>query len=755
MYFLNLQLPGRTDNEVKNFWHGRLRRCRKQYLDIYPPAPGPATIQGDENNFPISDQQNQNGSTTEYDYTNHINNISSSHFSSSITTSTTTNDHHPNQNQLLLPINQLPIINTAESSHHHLHSNIILNQTEPQPPLPFSKFSSPEQGSISSSGPPSSSSISSHKLQSSSQLLASSHQVSSSQFNSITTRGSPTNNNSPLELKVTTPPPSYHSYSQVNPPYAASSSPVCISPKLEIPVTSPAIESLTEMWLNSTLELAKPYSPDFELPQSQLSPSYFNTNSSSISNFTPNPELPSFQTPENACLLQVQEPHASTDLLYPILLEKDNPDKSLDNKIPTATISFKNGKSTDNESIFLNPNKRKESFDCEGWEGINSSGSQVVKKNLQSRNRTVVDKRLKTEISRGKISRREGLLAEISKTGVLLVEKAKKESLISKLLSQSAKQDMVLSQSPNSNTENLQLGEISEIKDFLSDSLSIEDILTDICNLRDEKSEEDDGFLAVNSRLLEENQQNLQETLLDKSSSESVLLTSYEQEEMHDLDVLGIGSQTYGTNLFEPPVGGICNDELNSVQVFHELSGRDALPCLGLQGQEHELNQLESGGYVGLYEADCLNKSLRTESSENSKKEFAEQFQWVGQDDQNLILDDSNWGEGRYIFGNMQTPVRPDILVESSCGIPSSSAPAPAPAGGLVMEDGHRNEISLSRKDCEESSRKRCVGESSVERVHGFQELTLNDFLPVTTTTHQSTTTYEMLGSDAQCSSSE
>lgn len=832
-----LQLPGRTDNEVKNFWHGRLRRCRKQYLDIYPPP-----IQGDEK-FPLSDLNNNSSrgnnfhdqqihgsaaALTDYN-TNHNNNMPQLRSSGYPNQKPSTTSTDPNQNHLLLPVNQVPVslpphhqglssssssyttrhpmqhalppINTAQSQ-SQLHSNIILHPTlstePPPPPPPFSKFSSPEQGSIS---PGPSSSVSSHKLHGTSQLLAS--QVSS-HFNSITKGSPPTESasqqhyvsakqttntisqtpssvscsfqktssqvnipttapspHSPSELKVSTPPPPYHSYFQVN-PSMTSSSPICISPKLEIPVTSPALESLTEMWLNSTLELAKPYSTDFELPLSQSSPSYFNRGSS-ISNFTPNPELPSFQSPENASLpVQTQEVTvnlqkmgtevpAMTDLLYPSLLsEKDNPDTCLENKIT-------NGKTTDSESVFLNPNKRKESFNCEGWETTNLSGTQVTKKNLQ-RNRTVVDKRLKTEILRGKISRREGLLAEISKTGVLLVEKAKKERLVSKLLNQSAKQDIILTQSPN--TENLQSGEISRVKDFMGDSLSIEDILTDICNLRDEKSDED-TFLAGNSTLLEN--QYLQETLLDNSSSESaVLLTSYEQDEMHDLDMLG--TQTYGTDLLKP-VGGICN-ELNSVQVpldqvFHEISGRDALPGLGLQGQEHQLdpsmNQLESGNvgsdlnYVGLYEADRLNKSLRRECSGNSKKEFAEQVhvgcpQLSGQDDQHLILGDSNWGYGRYIFGNMLPgSARLDTL-ESSCATPSA---------GLTMEDGQMNEISVSRnlnrEASEESSRQICLGESCIERVHGLQELSLNDFLHVTA----QSTTYHIPSSDAQCSSSE
>ncbi|KAI3466259.1 hypothetical protein Pfo_022922 [Paulownia fortunei] len=45
------KLPGRSDNEIKNFWHKRAKKCQKQHLPIYPTRKEKKQIHTNDNNY--------------------------------------------------------------------------------------------------------------------------------------------------------------------------------------------------------------------------------------------------------------------------------------------------------------------------------------------------------------------------------------------------------------------------------------------------------------------------------------------------------------------------------------------------------------------------------------------------------------------------------------------------------------------------------------------------------------------------------
>lgn len=826
-----MQLPGRTDNEIKNFWHSRLRRRRKQYLDIYPPNLGDEiSLQGELNAGGRNHFNHDNYTCFSMDASSHVSRYPFDH-SEQQNTNVCYTSHSPDStspNQTQFPANHVSFSSTQGISSSYQPQSPGLYTTEMHPlsinttqyqfpsvihsellsnPPPINKFSSPDQGSIISAP---SSSVSSHKLQGSS----SASQISSP-LNAIT-KGSPTRSaelhtsmkqptaskllisslaspvscnqttpqlnisttasaHSPLALKVMTP-FSSHSCLQVNPSMIQSPrhSPLCSSSTLESPVTSQPLGSQSEMLLNcSSLLLTKECPLGFQLPQYQSSPCLSNITYSGTC-VAVKSELPSIQYSENTPRqiqevkinvhkmdiessgiqgAKIQEAPPKIDLLSLSLKEGDRLDKCLINNNSGGKFN-RSGKTRDNSfnQDTFSLEAKKKGVICEGRKTFKSSRSRVSRKNLQGNLR--VDKCSKTETVRGKISRSEGLLTEISKTGILLVESAKKERLVSQLLNEGSNLDFLSSQSPK--TENMQFDEVSMLKNFLDESFSIEDSWTDFSKEKDSRSEasNEDALLIVNSTLFET--ENLGETLSDKRSWESVLLASYEQEEMLDLAVLC--TEADSTTQSKPD--GI-DYELDSVQVAsaslqeHELKTFDPV-----QFDKTSMNQLESGDWVGdiinyveASEDDSSKKSLMTEHPENLNEDFIEQIHpgdcWGkisnGEDilavhNKQMVLDDeSNWGVSHYSFSKMASPFNPNVA--SRCiGSPAGEL---LPEGQWMKDSSHSSNRNLKRRCSEDKS----FGKRFLrERVNGLQELTVNDYIPLTA---QSSNSF------AQCCSSE
>ncbi|CAI9088353.1 OLC1v1022660C1 [Oldenlandia corymbosa var. corymbosa] len=614
--YIASKLPGRTDNEVKNFWHGRVRRCRRKFQPIYP-----ENIEDNESCRNGFDSHGKNHFNDGYHSSIPMEHSESGLLFYSITSQYSSHDATFKQQQNV--VNNLSPSFAFTSPEAQFFSQ---NQRPVSSPhsLPSSQLPSPTY--YTAQLPPSPISLPSHNCCHSIQQFRStevSDTTSQNPFVSIqehplSSQQSASRTAGAITFAPLRPPPILSSMagrlkrsrSTFNPQSSPSTITQFSGPEQgsqisasgssitsqKMNVASQIPQTFTQLHSPKLLKSVEQPLTSFEKLQNSSMPS--DVCSSNLNSLTTHPgsclhksqsapsfvfpeardsflfEPPSVQTPTSAYRpipemknnlqgtdvgildAQSQEAKAKADILSQKSLEEQYVDQSLSLKRDLAGKMLEN--ETFQENVFHHSSKP--GGNC-GENTRMSNNRDLV--NQRSGKKSSHKKCLKFGGFEGKISRREGLLSEISKTGVLLVERGKKETVLQGLLDKGSRQGA--STSNRSKTEEVLLAEISNRGDPFGQNYITNNFQGEMYNRKHNINQQLEKDLSINDQQYENLAcftQNIEETFFGISSRRSFSLDL--QNQKCDQNAFGRAS--------------------------HAVSGRDDLLALG--GQDDEFRTL-------------------------------------------------------------------------------------------------------------------------------------------------------------------